>query len=49
MREYVSLECSKCGNRNYRTSRQTRGGGKLQLKKYCKFCRTHTLHKGKKK
>ena len=49
MREYISLECTKCGNRNYRTPKQTRGGGKLALKKYCKFCRAHTPHKEKKK
>ena len=49
MREYVSMECSKCGNRNYRTEKQTRGGGKMELKKYCRHCRIHTLHKEKKK
>jgi large subunit ribosomal protein L33 len=52
MREYLSLECSKCGNRNYRTTKQTKGGEqvkKLELKKYCKFCRTHTVHKERKK
>jgi large subunit ribosomal protein L33 len=49
MREYISLECSKCGNRNYRTSKQGQGGFKLELKKYCRYCKTHTQHKEKKK
>ena len=25
MREYVWLECTVCGNRNYRTQKETRG------------------------
>ncbi|MDP7033678.1 MAG: 50S ribosomal protein L33 [Planctomycetota bacterium] len=50
-REFFSLECTQCKRRNYRTPRQTRGGTKLELKKFCKHkdCRTHTLHKEKKK
>jgi len=44
MREYVSLECSICGNRNYLTSRETRGGKRLELRKYCRYCRKHTSH-----
>ncbi len=49
-REHVFLECSVCGNRNYRTSKRTKGGtAKLELKKYCRFERKHTLHKEKKK
>jgi large subunit ribosomal protein L33 len=49
-REYVFLECPSCKNRNYRTQKQTRGSTKkLALSKYCKFCRTHTEHKEKKK
>ncbi|TET32017.1 MAG: 50S ribosomal protein L33 [Planctomycetota bacterium] len=50
MREYINLECTKCGNRNYRTSKQTGGGApKLKIKKYCRFCRAHTVHNEKKK
>ncbi len=52
MREYLAMECSKCGNRNYRTSKQTRGGEqakKLELSKYCRFCHAHTPHKERKK
>jgi len=49
MREYLSLECTECGNRNYRTSRDMRKGGKLELKKYCKHDRKRTVHVEKKK
>lgn len=55
LREYVSLECTQCKNRNYRTSKQMKSKGsnkpvaKLELKKYCRKCRTHTQHKERKK
>ncbi|MGD1002030.1 MAG: 50S ribosomal protein L33 [Candidatus Brocadiia bacterium] len=49
MREFMSLECTVCGNRNYRTSRETRAGKKLELKKYCKYDRKRTVHVEKKK
>ena len=49
-REHVFLECSGCGNRNYRVSKRVKGGTpKLELKKYCRFERKHTLHKEKRK
>ena len=44
-REYVTLECSACSNRNYRTSKRVKGGTpRLELKKFCKLCRSHTKH-----
>ena len=49
MREGLSLECSVCKNRNYRTSREMRDGKKLNLKKYCRHCRQHTKHAEKRK
>ena len=50
MREYVSLECNKCRNRNYRTDKQTGGGApKLKIKKYSPRLRRHTVHVEKKK
>ncbi|MBN1899648.1 MAG: 50S ribosomal protein L33 [Spirochaetes bacterium] len=45
-REIVSLECEKCGNRNYHTTKNKKTQTtKISLKKYCKFCRKHTQHK----
>ena len=46
MRIGITLECTECKQRNYRTSKNRRTNNKrLELKKYCKFCKTHTLHK----
>ncbi len=49
MRENITLECKKCGNKNYRTNREIKQTAKLEIKKYCKFCRSHQVHKEKKK
>lgn len=48
-RETIALECSVCKSRNYMTDKETRGTPKLEIKKYCKFDRKHTLHTEKKK
>jgi large subunit ribosomal protein L33 len=49
MREYVWLECTSCHERNYRTQKETRGAERLELKKYCRRERKHTLHKESRK
>ncbi|MHB1561023.1 MAG: 50S ribosomal protein L33 [Isosphaeraceae bacterium] len=49
MREYVWLECNSCGERNYRVQKETRGAGRLELKKYCRRERKHTPHKESRK
>jgi large subunit ribosomal protein L33 len=49
MREYVTLECTECGARNYRTLVDSRAQKKLQLKKYCRAERKRTVHKERKK
>ncbi len=49
-REYVWLECKECGQRNYRTSVSMAGGpAKLELKKFCRSERKHTVHKLRRK
>jgi len=46
----VQMECVECKNRNYSIFRDTRGNvERLELKKYCRFCRKHTLHKQRRK
>jgi len=46
MREIATLACSECKRRNYSTTKNKRNTpDKLALKKYCRFCRVHTLHK----
>jgi len=43
---HVTLACSDCGRRNYHTKKnKATSQGKLQLHKYCKWDRKHTLHK----
>jgi large subunit ribosomal protein L33 len=49
MREYVWLECTVCGNRSYRTQKETRGADRLELKKFCRKERKHTPHKESRK
>lgn len=47
MRVIITLACTQCNRRNYTTSRNRRTGdtSRLELKKYCRFCRTHTVHR----
>ncbi len=49
MREYVWMECTVCGARNYRTQKETRGADRLELKKFCRKERKHTPHKESRK
>jgi len=50
MRDIIVLACSECKRHNYMTTKNKRTmTGKLELKKYCPFCRTHVLHKEGKK
>jgi len=45
-REIVALLCSECKNQNYVTHRnKVNMEQKLEIKKYCKKCKKHTLHK----
>jgi len=42
----VILVCGECKQRNYYTSRnKVNTTSKLEIKKYCRFCRKHTAHK----
>lgn len=42
----VTLECTECKRRNYSSMKNRRNTPeKLNLKKYCRFCRKHTPHK----
>jgi large subunit ribosomal protein L33 len=42
----IYLECTECRERNYTTGKNRRNDpGRLELKKYCRRCRKHTLHR----
>ena len=46
MRENITLQCTECKRRNYTGTRDKRKSTeRLELKKYCKFDRKHTLHR----
>jgi large subunit ribosomal protein L33 len=46
MQDIILLQCSGCKNKNYSTTKNKKNTTeKLNLKKYCKHCRKHVLHK----
>jgi large subunit ribosomal protein L33 len=46
MRNIIQLACSECKNRNYSTTKnKQKMPDRLEIKKYCRFCRKHTIHK----
>ncbi|HHD11562.1 MAG TPA: 50S ribosomal protein L33 [Deltaproteobacteria bacterium] len=46
MRQIITLACTECKRRNYSSTKNKRNTpDRLELKKYCKFCRRHTLHR----
>ena len=46
MRDNVILQCGECKRRNYVTTKnKKKTTGKLEFKKYCRWCRQHTKHK----
>ncbi len=46
MRVKITLACSECKQRNYDTMKNKKNDpDRLELNKYCRFCRKHTLHK----
>lgn len=46
MRVKITLACEECKQRNYDTKKNKKNDpDRLEIKKYCRFCRKHTLHK----
>ena len=46
MRVKITLACSECKQRNYDTKKNKKNDpDRLELNKYCRFCRKHTLHR----
>lgn len=46
MRKKVVLACSKCNSRNYSTMKNAvNAQERLEIKKFCKMCNEHTLHR----
>ncbi len=46
VRPVITLACVDCKNRNYTTQKNRRNDpNRLEFKKFCPFCRKHTLHR----
>jgi len=46
MRDQITLECTKCHERNYSTTKNKRAHPeRVQFKKYCPRCNAHREHK----
>ncbi|MCF6461411.1 50S ribosomal protein L33 [Clostridium sp. Cult3] len=46
MRDRIILACTDCKQRNYTSTKNKKNNAeRIELKKYCKFCKTHTVHK----
>jgi large subunit ribosomal protein L33 len=41
----IALACTVCEARNYKTTRKPDQAGRIEKKKFCPTCLTHTLHK----
>ncbi|MBM4153967.1 MAG: 50S ribosomal protein L33 [Lentisphaerae bacterium] len=45
-REIITLACTDCKRRNYTTTRNKRvQTERLEIKKFCRFDRKHTVHR----
>ena len=45
-RNKITLACTECKNRNYDTMKNKKNNAeRIELQKYCRFCKKHTLHK----
>ena len=46
VRPVITLECTECKERNYTTEKNRRNDpGRMEIEKYCKRCKKHTLHR----
>jgi large subunit ribosomal protein L33 len=42
----VTLACTECKQRNYNTTKnKSNDPDRLEMNKYCRFCKKHTLHR----
>ena len=46
VRDRVTLSCTLCKQRNYDTMKNKKNTtDRLEMKKFCRFCRKHTEHR----
>jgi large subunit ribosomal protein L33 len=45
-REIITFQCSECKNRNYTSTKNKKTTtGRLEMKKFCPYCRKHHAHR----
>ena len=45
-REIITFQCSECKNRNYTSTKNKKTTtGRLEMKKFCPYCRKHHSHR----
>jgi large subunit ribosomal protein L33 len=50
MREVITLACTECKRKNYTTEKNKKNTkDRIELSKYCSWCRKQTVHKEEKK
>ena len=46
VRVKITLACTECKQRNYNMTKDKKTHpDRMETKKYCRFCKTHTMHK----
>ena len=46
VRTKITLACTECKQRNYNMTKDKKTHpDRMETKKYCRFCKSHTLHK----
>ena len=46
VRTKITLACTECKQRNYNMTKEKKTHpDRMETKKYCRFCKTHTMHK----
>jgi large subunit ribosomal protein L33 len=46
VREKITLACTECKRRNYESKKSKRNTpDRVELKKYCRWCGRHTVHR----
>ena len=46
VRTRITLECTECKHRNYNMTKDKKTHPeRMETKKYCRFCKSHTVHK----
>jgi len=46
VREVIQLACGDCKRRNYTVTKdRKKQTGRIELRKFCSFCRKHVAHK----